>query len=62
MTQRSRYCRRCAKHTLHVRPSAVGGLGCLVILLTLGLAIPFFILNDALTPYRCQQCGKGRMT
>lgn len=66
MQQVSRHCKICERQTLHVKHSTVGcGWGLLLSLLTVGLFIPIWFalgIRDAFTPFRCQQCGKGRLT
>lgn len=63
LQQSRRKCRECGKKTLHAKETFSGGMGCLLTILTAGLFIPvwgFVMLGDALKPWRCQVCGKGR--
>lgn len=63
VSQRSRYCSHCQRKTLHQKSEFDGGMGCLLTLLTLGLFLivwAVFAAQDAITPYRCQVCGKRR--
>ncbi len=66
MQQTSRYCKRCGKQTLHAKPHVVGmGWGIFLSIITCGLFLVFWILMTLLSafrPYRCQICGKGRLT
>lgn len=66
MQQASRFCKVCEKRTLHAKPHMIGcGWGLLLTIVTVGAFIPIWILLaivDAFKPYRCQQCGKGRLT
>ena len=56
-----RYCRACKKNVLAERQTGMSdGIGCLLMIITLGLFIPFFLLLrsvNALGGYRCPQCG-----
>jgi hypothetical protein len=64
--QVSRFCKICDRNTLHEKQQLSGGMGCLLTILTGGLFLPFWMFYSALIlpfrPYRCQQCGKGRLT
>jgi len=65
IVQRQRYCKTCARPTLHSRETLSFGFGCLATLLTAGLFLPFWLLIDLLgifRPWRCQVCGQGRHT
>lgn len=66
MSQVSRHCAECGHKTLHVKEQMSNGMGCLITILTGGLFIPFWLFYSVLIlpfrPYRCQQCGKGRLT
>lgn len=66
MPQKSRYCQRCHRHTLHTKEQLSNGMGCLLTVVTGGLFIPLWLLYGILIlpfrPFRCQQCGKGRLT
>lgn len=62
----SRHCSYCGRQTLHVKRQMSMGMGCLLTILTGGLFLPFWLLYMVLIlpfrPFRCQQCGKGRLT
>lgn len=64
--QVSRYCKICGRQTLHEKQRLDRGMGCLITVCTAGLFIPFWILYSVLVlpfrPFRCQSCGKGRLT
>ena len=63
--QGRRYCKECGKKTLHERDHFSGGMGCLITIVTGGLFIPIWIIvliNEAFKPWRCQNCGRGRLT
>lgn len=66
MAQVSRHCGNCGRQTLHVKEQLSNGMGCLLTILTAGLFIPFWLLYSIFIlpfrPFRCQQCGKGRLT
>jgi hypothetical protein len=66
MAQVSRYCKLCKKQTLHEKPELERGMGCLLTICTAGIFLPFWIFHRTLIlpfrPYRCQSCGKGRLT
>jgi hypothetical protein len=62
--QTSRNCKTCKKRTLHATSSFSFLLGVVLSVMTLGVFIPFWgfiMLGDMVRPWRCQQCGKGRM-
>ncbi len=64
MKQTSRYCRECGRRTLHATTSFSFLLGAILTVITCGFFIPIWIfigLADMVRPWRCQQCGKGRM-
>ncbi len=66
LVQRSRYCGRCKRYTLHQFQTFSTGMGCLLTLITGGLFavlwIPYKLLIEPWRNiYRCQSCGKGRM-
>lgn len=63
--QTSRYCRTCARPTLHQKEIFSGAWGCLLTLLTGGLFLIVWILADVLgvlRPYKCQACGRAFRT
>lgn len=66
MRQTSKFCKVCGRKTLHVKTQLSNGMGCLLTLLTAGLFIPIWLLYSVLIlpfrPFRCQTCGKGRVT
>jgi hypothetical protein len=78
VSQTQRFCQTCRKPTLHVRHYTGAAVGCLVaivlglllsvfltplaLLLCIGLWFLGALLQTLTVPYRCQQCGKGRMT
>lgn len=66
MSQVSRYCSNCDRKTLHAKQQLSGGMGCLLTILTGGLFLPLWLIYSMLVlpfrPFRCQTCGKGRLT
>ena len=64
--QCQRYCKLCERRTLHARETFSNGLGCLLTILTAGIFLPIFLVikvAEALTGcWRCQACGRGRLT
>jgi hypothetical protein len=62
--QTQRFCKLCARKTLHARESFSTGWAIFLTLITAGLflllLIPMKIL-EAFRPWRCQACGSGRM-
>lgn len=64
--QTQRKCRQCGRRTLHERRSFGTGMGLLLSVLTVGLFVPLWFgikLWEAVAiPWRCQQCGKARVT
>jgi DNA-directed RNA polymerase subunit RPC12/RpoP len=66
MAQVSRHCSECGRKTLHVKEQLSNGMGCLLTVITVGLFLPFWLAYSMLVlpfrPYRCQVCGKGRLT
>ena len=66
MTQVSRHCKNCGRKTLHEKKMLSNGMGCLLTLITGGLFLPIWLLYGVIVlpfrPYRCQQCGGGRLT
>jgi len=66
VAQVSRHCKDCGVRTLHVKEQLSNGMGCLLTVVTLGLFIPFWIVYGLFIlpfrPYRCQVCGRGRLT
>ncbi len=64
-SQVSRFCKVCNKQTLHEKQQLSNGMGCLLTILTAGLFLPFWLFYSTLVlpfrPFRCQQCGKGRL-
>lgn len=61
MQYESYYCENCKKHTLHFKPKAHNGIGCLGTLLTGGLAAPIWLAHQgqcAFEGYRCNECGQ----
>ena len=65
LLQARRYCRECGKKTLHAREHFGAGWGLLLTVLTGGLFLPVWLLIaivEAFKPWRCQVCGKGRLT
>lgn len=63
--QRSRWCRTCEARTLHQKETMGGTWGCLLVIMSGGLFLPFWLLIDLLAigkPYRCQRCGRKRRT
>lgn len=65
-TQVSRQCNVCKKPTLHEKQTMSTGMCILLTIVTAGLFIPFWLFYSFLIlpfrPYRCQSCGKGRLT
>ena len=62
--QTSRYCKTCQRRTLHQATSFSSLAGIALSLLTLGAFLPIWVLlmlGDAIRPWRCQQCGSGKM-
>lgn len=60
----SRVCRECGRRTLHEKEHFSFGWGCLLSLLTVGLFLPVWLLIgifEAFKPYRCVNCGRGRL-
>jgi hypothetical protein len=63
--QSHRHCTYCGRKTRHVRETFGDGAGCLLTVLTAGLFLPVWIVIkvvEAFRPFRCQVCGKGRLT
>ncbi len=63
--QVQRWCKLCEARTLHVKETFTLGWGCLLTVLTVGLFLPVWIVVkvfEAFRPFRCQSCGKGRLT
>ena len=64
MVQTQRYCKVCGRKTLHARIFFSDGIGCIITLLTVGLFLPIWLLIkilEAFKPWRCQNCGQGRL-
>lgn len=62
--QTSRYCKTCGRRTLHQATSFSSLAGLFLSVLTLGAFLPiwaFIMFGDAMRPWRCQQCGSGKM-
>jgi len=78
VTQTQRFCKTCQKPTLHARHYTGAAVGCLVAVLiglilffavgALGFALCIglwflgAVLETLTSPYRCQQCGQGKMS
>jgi len=65
MIQAQRHCKTCDRKTLHAKQQFSTGWGCFLTVITAGLFIPVWLLLgffEAFRPWRCQQCGKGRLT
>jgi len=65
LMQAQRFCNTCGHKTLHAREHFSGGWGCLLTILTGGIFLIVWIIIailEAFKPWRCQNCGKGRMT
>lgn len=65
VTQVRRHCRYCKRYTLHEKHYMGCGMGLLLTLVTGGLFLPLwamYVLLLPFSPYRCQQCGGGRLT
>jgi hypothetical protein len=64
--QTSRKCRVCNRRTLHERRSFGTGMGLLLSVLTLGAFVPLWmgikVYEAVAIPWRCQVCGRGRVT
>lgn len=64
--QVSRHCPQCGRNTLHEKQQLSNGMGCLLTVLTGGLfLIPWLVYSLLVLPFRpfrCQVCGKGRLT
>lgn len=62
--QTSRYCKTCERRTLHQVTSFSGVAGLFLSVITCGIFVPiwgFIMLGDMVRPWRCQQCGRGKM-
>lgn len=65
LVQARRHCYDCDRKTLHAKDRFSDGWGCLLTVLTAGLFLPIWLLLgiiEAFKPWRCQRCGKGRLT
>lgn len=64
--QVSRFCKTCGRNTLHEKQQLSNGMGCLLTIVTVGIFLPFWLLYSLFIlpfrPFRCQTCGKGRLT
>ena len=64
--QASKFCKVCQKHTLHEKQQLSNGTGCLLTVITCGVFLPFWLIYSILIlpfrPFRCQTCGRGRLT
>jgi ribosomal protein L44E len=64
--QAQRWCKLCERKTLHARPAFSDGVGCLLTVLTLGLFLPVWlaikVVEAVTTRWRCQVCGRARVT
>jgi DNA-directed RNA polymerase subunit RPC12/RpoP len=61
---RSYFCNQCKRQTLHIKSVFSGGMGCLLTIITGGLFLPIWLLlafAQVFKPYRCQQCGSGKI-
>ena len=61
---RRKYCEDCGQHRLFEKPTPSHVLHFLLTVVTVGLWFPVWVLcifGNAFTPYRCTQCGKGKM-
>jgi hypothetical protein len=62
--QAQRRCGTCGRKTLHARSYTGAGTGCLLSVVTLGLFLPVWLVMatvEMFRPWRCQQCGGGRL-
>jgi hypothetical protein len=66
MSQSRRFCKHCQEYTLHEKRQLSNGMGCLLTIITLGWFALFWLLYSMFwlpfRPFRCQQCGGGRLT
>lgn len=65
VVQSRRWCKECGRKTLHEKHGFSNGMGCLLTILTGGLFLVVWLVIgvlEAFKPFRCQQCGQGRLT
>jgi hypothetical protein len=61
MIKKQRFCQNCKRKVLAERPTGMSdGMGCLLIILTLGFFLPVFLLLRTINAFgslRCPICG-----
>lgn len=66
VVQVSRHCVNCGHKTLHAKHQMSIGMGIVLTLMTAGLFLlvwfPYRMFWLPFRPFRCQTCGKGRLT
>jgi len=59
--KKQRFCQECKRNVYAERPTGISdGIGCLLIVITAGLFLPFFLLLrtiNAFSSYKCPICG-----